>query len=64
MIFSSCYRHNVVNAKDCWLLKNEEVKAFVAINFGKCIESTRETWHSKLDKEKDLRKIAEPSYSF
>ena len=50
---------------DCWkILTDEEVKAFVAINFGKCFQSTRETWHSKLDKKKDLRKIAEPSYSF
>ena len=43
---------------------DEEVKAFMVINFGECFKSTREKSYSKLDEEKNLRKVAEWFYNF
>ena len=70
VIFSSYYKGNVVYAKDSWLSKNlywwrsENGLKFMVINLGGYLKSTREALHSKLVKEKNLRKYFESFYTF
>ena len=45
-------------------LTDEEVKDFVAINFGEYFKSTREKLYSKLIEEQNVRKVAESIYIF
>ena len=45
-------------------LTDEEVKDFVAINFGEYFKSTREKLYSKLIEEQNFRKVAESIYIF
>ena len=45
-------------------LTDEEVKDFVAINFGEYFKSAREKLYSKLIEEQNVRKVAESIYIF
>ena len=44
------------------ILTDAEVKDFLAINFSKDFQSTREKLNSKLDKEQNLRKVTKSLY--
>ena len=46
------------------ILTDEEVKAFVAINFSEYFKSAKEKLYSKLSEEENLRKVAEWLYIF
>ena len=46
------------------ILIDEEVNHFVLKNYGECFKSTRERLRSKLDEEKNLRKVPELLYIF
>ena len=46
------------------ILTDEEVKDFVAINFSKYFNTTREKLYSKLFEEQNLRKFAKLLYIF
>ena len=46
------------------ILTDEEVKDFVAINFSKYFNTTREKLYSKLFEEQNLRKCAKLLYIF
>ena len=45
-------------------LTDEELKDFVAVNFGEYFKSTREKLYSKLIEEQNVRKVAESIYIF
>ena len=46
------------------ILTDDEMKDFVVISFGKHFKSPRETLHSRLSEEQNLRKINESFISF
>ena len=46
------------------ILTDEEIKTFVAINFNEYLKSTREKMYSKLNEERNLRKVAKSFYIF
>ena len=63
----SYYTQIVVYSKDCWLLKiltDEETKDFVGINLSEYFKSTKEKFYSKLNEEKNLRKVSKSLYFF
>ena len=50
---------------DYWkILTDEETKDFVGINLSEYFKSTREKFYSKLNDEKNLRKVAKSLYFF
>ena len=46
------------------IFTDDEVKDFVALNFGKCFKYTRKQLYSKLSEEQNLRKLAKLLYIF
>ena len=46
------------------ILTDDEVKDFVALNFGEYFNSTRDKLYSKLIEEQNLRKVAKSLYIF
>ena len=46
------------------ILTDEEIKDFVAINFSEYFKSTKEKLYSKLNEERNLRKVAKLLYTF